>query len=95
MGMGTKPYSFHGNHPALCKSESDAVITLLGGSDKEQPTMSDVLRGITMEDYSPTNIDDAGMTSRNRWISHHTFMGRRSVKIPDKYKNSNFKTVET
>jgi hypothetical protein len=63
MGKGTEPYSFHGNHPALSGSESDAVIDLLGGSDDEQPTVSDVLTYITMEDYTATNIDDVGVAT--------------------------------
>jgi hypothetical protein len=95
MGKGTEPYSFHGNHPALSGSESDAVIHLLGETDDEQPTVSDVLMRITMEDYTATNIDDVGVATRNQWIRHHTIQGRRTVSIPAKYQNSNLGKAES
>jgi hypothetical protein len=54
--------------------------------------MSNVLTNITMEEYIAKNIDDVGVTSRNTHIRHHTITERRTVNIPDKYKNSNLGT---
>jgi hypothetical protein len=95
MRRANDPYSLDANDPGLSESDSEAVISLLGKSDEDQHTVTDVLTGITMEDYIDTNIDDVGMVSLNTWISNHTFTVRQSVNVRDKNKNSNLGQEES